>query len=278
MGKRRYDPTIVLPPRLAERLAAIAAAEHLTLRALVLVAARECARAYPDRFRAGKRLWSTADDRVLRAIYPHQSTARVAQQLRRSIAATNARADKLGLHKTSAYLASPEACRLRRGDHVGRRFWFPKGHVPANKGLRRPGYSVGRGRMQETQFKKGVRSGVAVTLWKPIGTERLSKDGYLERKVNNDLPLQARWRAVHLIRWESANGPLPPGHAIAFRNGDKTDIRLDNLECITRRELMARNSVHNLPKPLAQTVQLLGALNRKIRRRTRDAEHDRRSA
>jgi len=29
--------------------------------------------------------------------------------------------------------------------------------VPANKGLRRPGYSVGRGRMQSTQFKKGQK-------------------------------------------------------------------------------------------------------------------------
>lgn len=123
--------------------------------------------------------------------------------------------------------------------------------------------------MKETQFKKGVRQGVAVKLYKPIGTERLSKDGYLERKVNDDLPLQARWRAVHLVEWERVNGPIPPGHALVFRNGDKTDIRPDNLELITRRALMKRNSVHNLPQPLAQTVQLLGALNRQIRRRAK---------
>jgi len=55
---------------------------------------------------------------------------------------------------------------------------------------------------------------------------------------------------------------------VIFRNADHADIRLENLELITRRELMLRNSVHNLPKPLAQAVQLLGALNRQIRRRT----------
>ena len=112
-------------------------------------------------------------------------------------------------------------------------------------------------------------------LWKPIGTERVSKDGYLERKINNDLPLQARWRAVHLLVWEAANGPVPPGFAVCFKNRDKADIRLENLELITRRALMARNTVHNLPPALAQTIQLLGALNRELRRRTDDAKQDR---
>lgn len=229
-----------------------------------------------ERFRAGKRLWSTADDALLRKLYPHQSSAVIAKQLRRTLLSVYVRAQAFGLKKSAAYMASPAACRLRRGDHVGARFRFPKGHVPANKGLRRPGWSPGR--MRETQFKKGVRQGVAVKLYKPIGTERMSKDGYLERKVNDDLPLQARWRAVHLVVWEAEHGRVPAGHAIVFRNSDKTDIRLDNLECLTRRALMLRNSVHNLPKPLAQTVQLLGALNRKIRRRTRDGEQDRQSA
>jgi len=85
MSRRRYDPTIVLPPALAQRLAAIAAAEQLTLRALVILAARECARAYPDRFRAGRRLWSKADDAVLRRRFPHVRTDTLARQLRRSV-------------------------------------------------------------------------------------------------------------------------------------------------------------------------------------------------
>lgn len=222
-----------------------------------------------DRFRAGKRLWSKADDAALRRIFPDTPTAMLGPLFRRSHTAVSVRAGWLGLHKSPAYLASPDACRLRRGDHVGAAFRFRKGQTPANKGLRRPGWSPGR--MRETQFKKGTRSGVAVRLYKPIGTERLSKDGYLQRKINDDRPLQARWRSVHLIAWEAAYGPLPAGHAIVFRNGNKADIRLDNLECITRGALMTRNSVHNLPKPLKQAVQLLGAVNRQIRRRSQHA-------
>lgn len=207
---------------------------------------------------------------MIRRDYPSTATATIARRLKRSICSTYNRAWSLGLHKSVAYLASPEACRLRRGDDIGASHRFPKGHVPANKGLRRTGWAPGR--MRETQFKKGERQGVAVRLYKPIGTERISKDGYRQRKVNDDLPLQRRWRAVHVILWEATHGPLQPGHAIVFRNGDKADIRLDNLECITRAQLMARNTVHNLPKELASTVQLLGALTRQIRGRSTRAQ------
>ena len=212
--------------------------------------------------------WQEGEDSVLTARYPVEATAVVAAALGRSLSSTYQRAYALGLKKSAEYLASPAACRTNGRQGVGTR--FERGHVPANKGLRRPGWAPGR--MRETQFKHGVRRGVAVKLWKPIGSERISKDGYLERKINNDLPLNRRWRAVHLIVWEAANGPLPKGHAVCFINGDKTDIRAENLALVSRRDLMRRNSVHNWPEPIARTVQLLGALNRQIRRRTRYAE------
>ncbi len=46
-------------------------------------------------------------------------------------------------------------------------------------------------------------------------------------------------------------------------------ITLDRLECITRRENMARNTVHNLPKELARLVQLQGAVKRQINKRSK---------
>lgn len=233
------------------------------------------------RYRAGRRIWTAAEDRILRERYPHEPTAMIAKNLRRSLTATYARADKLGLEKTDAYRASPQAYRFRRGYHKGWEHRFKKGQTPANKGLRRPGWH--RGRMQETQFKKGVRQGVAVMLYKPVGTERLSKDGYLERKVRDYVPppgvtkeeasrqRQRVWRGVHLLVWEAAHGPIPNGYAVVFINGDKTDIREENLQLITRGDLMRRNSVHHLPAPLKSTIHLLGQLKRRIRERTEDA-------
>lgn len=214
-----------------------------------------------DRYRAGKRLWSRKDDALLRKRYPHESTQALATALRRSLSSTYGRAAKLGLAKSAEYLASPAACRLRRGDNVGAKFRFPKGHVPANKGLRRPGWSAGR--MRETQFKKGES-----LKRMPVGSTRLV-DGYVYRKVA-DTPYVSwtrNWTLEHRRVWEESRGPIPRGHALVFINGDKTDVSIENLECITRRELMARNTVHNLPKELASTVQLLGVLKRQINKR-----------
>ncbi len=220
-----------------------------------------------------RRPWSRQDESLLRRIYPDTPTAQVAGRLTRTVAAVYAHADKLGLNKSPAYLASPAACRFRRGDHVGARFRFQKGHIPAHKGLRRPGWACGR--MRETQFKKGQLNGMAARRFMPIGSTRTCQ-GYLYRKVAAiPGPWTHNWKQVHVLLWESLHGPVPPGHVVVFKNGDRTDIRPENLELIHRRALMARNTVHNLPKPLAQTVQLLGALRRKINRRAqRRAKHE----
>lgn len=225
-----------------------------------------------DRFRAGKRLWNPEDDERLCAIYPDLPTAAVARQLRRTTPAVSARATGLGLHKSAAYMASPEAYRFRRGQGGGEACRFSKGHVPANKGMRRPGWAPGR--MKETQFKKGELAGAAQAKWVPVGTEVVDRDGYHKRKVadRRDVPSRFNWKFVHVLVWEQKHGTVARGQAVIFVNGNRSDIRLENLACISRRALMARNTIHNLPEPLAKTVMLLGALNRQIRRRTRRAQ------
>ena len=78
-----------------------------------------------------------------------------------------------------------------------------------------------------------------------------------------------RWRAVHILLWEAAHGPLPKGHAIVFKDGDKRHIELDNLQLVTRAELMSRNTMHNYGPEIARVIQLKGAITRQINRRTR---------
>ncbi len=95
-----------------------------------------------------RRFWAPWELARLHTDYPHVSTKELARDLGRSANAVYGRAALMGLHKSAEYLASPDACRLRRGDHVGAGRRFSPGHVPANKGLRRPGWSPGR--MAET--------------------------------------------------------------------------------------------------------------------------------
>ena len=118
----------------------------------------------------------------------------------------------------------------RKGWLTGRDGRIPKGNVPANKG--RKGVCA-RG-SEKGWFKKGTRRGQAWANYKPIGTERISKDGYVERKVHDGMPLQSRWRAVHLIRWEEANGPLPRGHCLKCIDGDRTNTDPNNWVAIPR--------------------------------------------
>lgn len=64
---------------------------------------------------------------------------------------------------------------------------------------------------------------------------------------------------------------MPKGHLVVFRPGRKTLdaelITLDAVELITRAENMARNTMHRLPKELAQVHQLRGVLTRTINQR-----------
>lgn len=209
--------------------------------------------------------WSVADVAHLSARYSDTKTALIAAALARPLSAVYAKAASLGLRKTPEYLASPAACRLRRGDAIGAAFRFRPGQPAWNKGQR---FEAG-GRSVETRFKPGNKP----QTWVPVGSYRVNSDGYLDRKVTDTGYPPRDWIGVHRLVWTAANGPLPDGHIVVFRPGRRTvnldAITLDALECISRSELMARNSVHRLPKALADVVQLRGAIQRQINRRTR---------
>lgn len=228
--------------------------------------------------RTDRKPWTRKEDALLRKRYATEQTADLARELGRPAGSVFQRANKLGLAKDAATIAECTRKRWRDGRHENSRAaCFKPGQEPPNKGVRgRKGWAPGR--MAEGQFRKGERRGVAVKLYKPVGTERVSKDGYREVKIHDGLPLQSRWRAVHLVEWEKVNGRIPKGHALVFVNGNKADIRLDNLQLLTRRELMLRNTLHRYPQPIPHLIQLRAAVNRKINRRTRDEEQNVRSA
>ena len=207
------------------------------------------------------RRWTQGDIHKLTLWYPNVSTAEIAERLGFSLSRVYCKAHKLGLKKSADYMARQmEKC----GEEIARLGGdtrFKPGLTPWNKGLKWMG-----GGGVETQFKKGEISGRARELMKPLGSERISKEGYLERKIDDTPGVGQRchWARVHKILWESAHGPVPKGHVVVFKNGDKTDIRIENLECITRVELMGRNTYHNYGKEVAELIQLRGAISRKI--------------
>lgn len=212
--------------------------------------------------RVKRQRWTPRAIEVLRRMYPDSYAKDIAKLLRCRVSRVHAKANQLGLTKSAAFYTRQhltEAERLRKHGCAHR---FHKGQVPANKGLRRPGWAPGR--MAETQFKKGGFPVNRDPDFYVLGALRVNADGYIDMRVSFE-PGARGWRGLHTVLWEDAHGPVPPGHCLIFRNGDSLDVELGNLKLITRAENMRRNSVHNLPPVLKSTVMALGQFKRRIR-------------
>lgn len=138
--------------------------------------------------------------------------------------------------------------------NTGRTGRFEKGHIPANKGTHPP--TVGR--MGETQFKKG---GLPPNT-KPIGYERITKDGYIEVKVKMrpSSPLcNDNFVLKHRLVWEEVNGPIPDGYTINFLDGNKQNCSIENLALLSRAEhlQMTRRGLRSKNPQLTETGILI---------------------
>jgi hypothetical protein len=206
--------------------------------------------------------WTSAEIELLKRLYPQRTTKDVAKACGHPLASVYHMATALGLKKSAAFHAdAKKSGRFNKLTTSGVPFRFPKGHAPANKGLRRPGYAPGR--MAETQFKTGRFPVNRDPDFYVIGALRINSDGYLDMRISFDKGALG-WRMLHLVLWEDAHGRIPKGHCLRFKDSDRLNVELDNLVLISRADNMRRNTIHNLPAPLRDTIQLLGQLKRRI--------------
>lgn len=217
--------------------------------------------------------WTPEMDARLRELYPHYRTQDVAEAMGLRVSQVNGKAHLLGLLKSREYLSSEQSGRKRAGCEPNAGTFKP-GHATWNKGMN----YASSGRSIETQFKPGHLGGRAAVLWRPIGHERQTKDGILQRKVTDTGNTPRDYKSVHSIVWEAAHGPIPAGHVVIFKPGAATSIAAEitpeKLELVSRAELMRRNSRHaRYPPELNSLMYLKGALTRKINERTKQNEH-----
>ena len=130
---------------------------------------------------------------------------------------------------------------------------FRKGQTPHNKGKKMPKEVYEK--VKHTMFAKGS----VPPNHRPVGSERISKDGYIEVKVAEP----NKWRLKQRVVYEEAKGKIPEGCPIIFLDGNKRNFDIDNLKCITRSELLYLNcNGLNNSNEITETGILMARLDR----------------
>lgn len=199
---------------------------------------------------APRHRWLEADIDALRRLYPDHTAQFCAQVLGVSVALVYAKAHKLGLKKSAAFLASPASGRLDGVKGADTR--FKPGHAGDYAALRK-----GVRFSPRTEFKPG--SAPANRL--EVGALRINSMGDIDIKV---APGPRQWVSLRRYVWESECGPIPPEMCVAVKNHDPHDTRLENLVLLTRAENIAHNLLRRYPKELRNTMALAGRVRNRI--------------
>lgn len=152
-----------------------------------------------------------------------------------------------------------------RGIVSGRTGQFEKGQISWNKGVK--GYMGANA----TSFKKGSVPPNRRPLW----SERIdSKYGFILIKVPERNPhtgFPTRYKHKHVWVWEQANGAVPEGHAVVFKDSNKLNCELGNLMLLTRAELLTLNlhGYKEMPIELKPTILSIAKIEAKAGFRTR---------
>lgn len=142
---------------------------------------------------------------------------------------------------------------LRNGWITGRNGCFEKGNVAWNYGMKGY-YATG---IEKTWFKKGYLPWNTL----PLGSERVTFDGYIEVKTS-----VRGWKLKHRLIWEQANGKIPEGYLITFKDGNSKNTAIDNLE-IQSKELHAvlcKSGYYQEPKELKPIIRTATVLRMKL--------------
>lgn len=169
---------------------------------------------------------------------------------------TNLTLDNLQLVDVTYRSEKSKACCFKKGVKVwnaGLKGW--------NAGLK--GWQAG-GNSVKTQFKKGQLPKNT----RKDGDERINVDGYTEVRVG-----KAKWMLKHrLVYQEHHKVELVTEQYVSFKDGNRQNFAIDNLELKSRAEMMAKNTLHQYPKDLQDVIRVLGKVKKTIKKKLKDGK------
>lgn len=212
-----------------------------------------------------RRTWQDFEVQALEQLFPHFSAAEIAKVIGTTERAVHLKARALGLKKSSEWIAERARKRSTQPGHGAIPYRFTKGQTPWNAGTAGTGLLKGN--------SGSFKSGRMPQTWRPIGSTRIA-DGYMQRKISDTRCTRRDYVCIHHLVWRMHGRSIPRGHALVFIDGNKLNVDINNLQLISRAELMRRNTVHRHGPEIAQLSQLIGAIKRQINRsNAKEAHH-----
>jgi len=186
-------------------------------------------------------------------LYPHHSSKYIAELLGVSLSKVYNIAWTNKVKKSAEYMLTPESGRIIEPSVANQ---FKPGHTPHNKGKQISAEIYEK--VLPTMFKKGRKPHNT----KPEGTINLRADKtgrfYQYIKIKD-----SHWELLQRYVWTQAHGEIPAGSVVIFLDGNYLNCELNNLQVISRRENMARNTIQRYPAELQEVMKLTCKLKRK---------------
>ncbi len=198
----------------------------------------------------GHKPFTKNEDKYIKENYLTITIGNIAKQLNRSTTGVRHAMKRMGLVLPKDILEARKTMCC-----------FKKGSISANKGKKQSEYmspeAIARSipfRFQKQHLPHNAKYN---------GHEHLTKDGYIEVRV-----ALRKYVLKHKLIWEAANGKMPPKHCIWYKDGNKQNVTLDNLEMISQAENLRRNqeSFRSLPPEIQEAQGLINKINRKIKK------------
>jgi len=206
--------------------------------------------------------WTPEQIAILRDMYPRCLTVDVAKATGRSVDACYDRARDMGFGKTEDFYQRYPRGRATPKISPGQiPNLFKKGMTPWNKGMK--GLNIG---VTRTQFKPGQTP----RSWLPLGSYRVLQGDLQIKWREYPGSSSKRWKPVSRLVWEACRGPVPAGSIVIFKPGTRSTevehIRIENLECVTRKESAMRNHPRTKSPELGRLYSIKGAIARQVNR------------
>lgn len=188
------------------------------------------------------RLWKVREIVWLKEHYPNYSLGTCAILLKRSEYSVKAKVTELKLKH------SPEFMSKRRSATQ-----FKKGHTTL------------KGKKWDDMYSPEVKERL-LEQRKNQTRHKIGEIYFVKSKGRKFIYLGKEKGSIPYARyiWETANGKIPKGCSISFKDGNPLNVELSNLECLTKAQMIEKNSwLNNKTKEQIREARIKGHVTRK---------------